>query len=503
MSEYPAIAAVDLGSNSFHLVVAREVDGQLQLLHREKQRVYLAMGLDEDDNLSLEAIERAVAILQQFAATLQGFPAENVKVVATYTLRKTRNIQQFLSFAARVFPYRIEVISGQEEARLIYQGVARNLHDDHHRLVVDIGGGSTELIIGKHQQHKLLASRNCGCVTLSQRFFPDGKITDKRFAKAVIAAEQELESIASKYCQHGWQVCYGTSGTIKAISAICQAQWNDAVITSERLSLISAELLNAKNIEAANIKGLAPERQNTLAGGLAVLIAVFKQLQLAEMHYCDFALREGLLHDMQQSFHEFDIRANTITTLSERYAVDKVHAQNICDSIDALAQQVCTVWGIQQADIKLMKWAAQLHEIGLSINSSALHKHSAYIVSNTQLPGFTQDQQQVLSSLIRFYRKKLKINEMPFFLTLSNQHFFRLLMLFRLSILLNQKRQPELRPKVKLDANDHCLTVSFADPHWLTQHSLFVADLEQEESYWRAINMQLVINANAATVESE
>lgn len=500
MSDYPAIAAVDLGSNSFHLVVAREVDGQLQLLHREKQRVYLAMGLDDDDNLSLEAIERAVGVLQQFAATLQGFPSENVKVVATYTLRKTRNIQQFLSLAARVFPYRIEVISGQEEARLIYQGVARNLHDDHHRLVVDIGGGSTELIIGKHQQHKLLTSRNCGCVTLVQRYFADGKITDKRFSKAVIAAEQELESIASKYSQHGWQICYGTSGTIKAISAICQAQWNDPVITSERLTLISVELLSAKSIETANIKGLAPERQQTLVGGLAVLIGVFKQLHLSEMHYCDYALREGLLHDMQQSFHEVDIRANTITTLGDRYAVDKVHAHNICDSIDSLAKQVAQAWNIQNSDIKLMRWAAQLHEVGLSINSSALHKHSAYIVSNTQLPGFTQDQQQVLSSLIRFYRKKLKINEMPFFLTLSSQHFFRLLMLFRLSILLNQKRQPELRPNVQLHANEHSLTVCFDDPAWLSQYSLLAADLEQEESYWRAINIQLIITPNASSL---
>ncbi|WMN58357.1 exopolyphosphatase [Pseudoalteromonas xiamenensis] len=494
MSDYPAIAAVDLGSNSFHLVVAREVDGQMQLLHREKQRVFLAMGLDEDDNLSLEAIERGIAVLQQFAATLQGFPAENVKVVATYTLRKTKNIQQFLSLAAKVFPYRIEVISGQEEARLIYQGVARHLHDAHHRLVVDIGGGSTELIIGKHQQHSLLASRNCGCVTLTQRYFADDKLTEKRLSKAIIAAEQELENISGKYCQHGWQICYGTSGTIKAISAICQDRWQDPLITLERLNSIKADLATANSLSELQVKGITPDRVTSLPGGLAVLIAVFNQLQLKEMHYCDFALREGLLHDMQQSYYDVDIRANTINTLSERYAVDTTHASNICDSIQQLAAQVSELWQLGKMDIKLLKWAAQLHEVGLSINSSALHKHSAYIVSNTQLPGFTQEQQQLLSSLIRFYRKKLKINEMPFFLTLSNHHFFRLLLVFRLAVLLNQKRQPELRPAVQLHPTEQSLTIQFEDPEWLEQHTLFAADLDREANYWRSINFHLQFN---------
>ncbi|MFC3033553.1 exopolyphosphatase [Pseudoalteromonas fenneropenaei] len=489
MSDYPAIAAVDLGSNSFHLVVAREVDGQLQLLHREKQRVFLAAGLDENDNLSLEAIERAVAILNQFAATLQGFPAENVKVVATYTLRKTRNIQQFLNLAAKVFPYRIEVISGQEEARLIYQGVARNLHDTHHRLVVDVGGGSTELIIGKHQQHALLSSRNIGCVTLSQRYFQDGRISDKRFSKAEIAAEQELESIAAKYCQHGWQVCYGTSGTVKAISLVCQALWQDPTITLERLLAIKAQLVEAKLLSGVELKGLVAERVATLPGGLAVLIAVFRQLRMSEMHYCDFALREGLLHDMQQSFHAVDIRANTINTLSERYAVDKAHAEQVCMSLETLFNQVSSTWALQRSDLKLLKWAAQLHEVGLSINSSALHKHSAYIVSNTQLPGFTQEQQQILSGLIRFYRKKIKVSEIPFFLGITAIHFYRLLMLFRFAVLLNQKRQAELQPSCTLTAAEHSLHVSFQSPEWLAEHSLFAADLAREQDYWLSVNL--------------
>ncbi|CCQ11080.1 Exopolyphosphatase [Pseudoalteromonas luteoviolacea B = ATCC 29581] len=491
MIEYPAIAAVDLGSNSFHLVVAREVDGQLQLLHREKQRVYLAVGLDDEDNLALDAIERAIAVLQQFATTLNGFPPENVKVVATYTLRKTKNIQQFLRFANKVFPYQIEVISGQEEARLIYQGVARNLHDDHHRLVVDIGGGSTELIIGKHQQHKLLSSRNCGCVTSTLRYFKENKLSEKRFQKAIIAAEQELESIAVKYMQQGWQICYGTSGTIKAISSICQANWDDERITLERLVKIKSDLIAAKDLSLAEIKGIAPERLASLPGGLCVLIAVFNQLHLSEMHYCDFALREGLLHDMQQSYHDVDIRANTITSLSERYVVDTQHALNICNTLSTLFEQVSPDWELTKNDLKLVKWAAQLHEIGLSINSSALHKHSAYIVSNTQLPGFTQEQQLLLSTLIRFYRKKIKLSDIPMFMNISQQHFFKVLMLLRLSILFNQKRQVDTCPSVMLETTETGLHIHFKDETWLEQSSLLAADLESEATYWQSADLSL------------
>lgn len=488
MNDYPSIAAVDLGSNSFHLVVAREVDGSLQILHKEKQRVYLADGLDDKNQLSQEAIDRAVAILKQFATTLQNFPETSVKVAATYTLRRAKNVNSFISQANKVFPYHIDVISGQEEARLIYQGVAHYIHHDDSRLVVDIGGGSTELIIGKHFKHKLLSSRNMGCVSFTKQFFSDGQITDKRFKKAEIRAEQELEVIFANYIGAGWQSVVGTSGTIKAILAMINA--NDPeqnCITLERLLELKTQFIAAKKINNLLIAGLSPERQVSICGGLAILIAIFQLFKIESMEYSDFSLREGLLHEMQQKLAKKDIRANTIENLSDRNAIDKEHANRVANTASWLFQQVQTQWQLDSQDNhQLLQWAAQLHEIGLGINSSGLHKHSAYIVANSQLPGFTQQQQTLLSCLIRFYRKKIKLEELPTLLGLEHFQILQLIVLLRLAVLLNQKRLNDQHQELKVSAKVNSLLLTFPKK-WLAEHSLLHADLQQEQKYLKKV----------------
>ncbi|KID58525.1 phosphatase [Pseudoalteromonas luteoviolacea] len=492
MTTYPSFAAVDLGSNSFHLVVAREVDGRLQILHKEKQRVYLAAGLDQNDHLSDEAIARALHVLSQFAATLNGFEKKNVEVAATYTLRKCQNLHHVLKQAKAVFPYKINVISGQEEARLIYQGVANYIHGDHNRLVIDIGGGSTEMIIGKHQYHKLLTSRDIGCVTMSQRYFADGKLTNKRFQKAIIHAEQNIEAITANYQKAGWQTCLGTSGTIKTLTAINEELFASKTLTLASLQQIRNHFVEAQTLESMDLKALPPERQASIAGGLAVLIGAFNQLNITDMTYCDFSLREGLLHELAQN-NEFDIRARTISSFAEQYAVDTPHANHICQTLAQLFNVAKTTWQLEELDLEILRWAAQLHEVGIAINSSGIHKHSAYVVSNSQLPGFTQEQQQLLGALIRFHRKKIKAVDLNALIEEESLgQFSKLLTLLRLAILFHQKRQESQLPKYRFSVTSKNVELS-CERMWFEQHSLFAADLEQEQAYWKNLSLSLDI----------
>lgn len=492
MIEHPSIAAVDLGSNSFHLVVAREVDGTLQILHKEKQRVYLANGLDDKFILSQAATDRAMLILKQFANTLQGFDPNNVKVAATYTLRRAKNIHAFLAQAKEVFPFHIDVIPGQEEARLIYQGVAHYVHNEANRFVIDIGGGSTELIIGKHFKHKLLTSRNMGCVSYTKQFFSEGIITAKRFSKAEIKAEQEIEAISANYIHQGWQDVIGTSGTIKSILTVLNAeQPQQSDIGLHDLIYLKQQCISARHIDSLTIDGLTAERQQSICGGLAILIAIFKAFSINKLVYCDFSLREGLLHEMQQKLADKDIRSNTINNISDRYTVDKAHANRVASTAIWLYDKVKLTWKLNNNDDNaLLSWAANLHEIGLSINSSGINKHSAYIVANSQLPGFTHQEQLILSSLIRFYRKKIKLTELPEFLTIAQQHILKLITILRLAILFNQKRQVSLQPNMDINASDIGLFIKFHD-NYLQSHTLLHADLVQEQQYLKKVGIKL------------
>lgn len=482
-------AALDLGSNSFHLVIARKIEGQLQILHKEKHRVHLAAGLNAQFELSEEAIERAMLAFKQLAQTLQGFDATNVQVVATYTLRNIRNIKCFLAEAKKYFPFNINVISGQEEARLIYQGVANYVHGEDNRLVIDIGGGSTELVIGQHFETKQLTSRDVGCSNITKAFFSSGKLSKSAFKKAIIAARQELEPITPRYRKSGWQQCYGTSGTIKALLAIAQVQFDSDILTLEILENIKSLLIEQSSIELLDIKGLNPERHTNIAGGLAILIASFKELKIDKLSYCDYALREGVLHEMF-NYDEFDLRVRTIVALGQHYNIDTVHADNVFDTIKHLFQQCKKPWGLKQKDLLLLQWAAQLHEVGLAINSSAIQKHSAYIVLNSALPGFTQQQQNVLSALIRFHRKKIKVIDLENYNILNTEKFAKLLSLFRLAVMVNRTRQLTNISRPIIEILETSALLKFDEQH-SEEQALLLADLDQEQKYLAALNINL------------
>ncbi|MEN3157523.1 exopolyphosphatase [Alkalimonas sp. NCh-2] len=476
------MAAVDLGSNSFHLVIARDLHGDLQLLHREKQKVRLAEGLNNDLILSEEAMERGLSVLRQFADTLSGIPADAVRVIATYTLRRASNSQTFLRRARSLFPYPIEIISGQEEARYIYQGVAHFEHAAEHRLVMDIGGGSTEFALGQGFEVLRLSSRNMGCVSYGKEFFAGGKLSAKRFSRAILQAEQELESIASAFKKTGWQQALGTSGSVKVLRDIVQQLQSDGVLRLNELLQLKQLLIQAGHIQALELAGLSDDRRALLAPALCIAIAAFQMLDIQEMQYCEAALREGVLNEMRQRRYQQDIRQSTIASLQQRYQVDVPHSERLQRTATDLLAQAANSWQIPAEAQQLLLWACQVVEIGLQINSSGIQKHSAYILQHANLPGFNQEQQQLLAFLVRYHRSKLKGLSLPTLYLYPPHQLMRLLVLLRLCVLLNQKRRDDWLPTLTIEASEHALALDLpAD--WLQLQPLLQADLQQEASW--------------------
>ncbi|GAB5379217.1 MAG: exopolyphosphatase [Aliiglaciecola sp.] len=488
------VAALDLGSNSFHLVVARIVADNVQILHRIKQKVRLANGLDQHNILSQEAIDRGIDTLKVIAESLKGFEPDTVRIVATYTLRKAKNAKEFIRAAKKVFPYPIEVISGIEEARLIYSGVAHTNQDTGQRLVVDIGGGSTEFIIGEGFDAKLLRSLQMGCVSYTKRFFSGGELTRQAFKKATTAAQQELELIDDKYLKMGWQTCIGTSGTIKAIVLLAQSldESNpEGFVALDDLEILRNQCIDAGHIENLQFEQITPDRRPVLAAGIAILIGVFKSLKILTMEYSPAALREGVLYEMEEQLSHRDIRERTAQSLATRYDVDTEQAKRVHHTALSIYDQCRKGWKIGgQENNNMLGWAALLHEIGLQINTRGVQRHSAYIIQNVDLHGFNQEQQSLLSILIRFHRKKVRPEEIPEFWQFDAQVVFKLLALLRISVLLNIKRQDDIIPEFDVDASENKIMLTFP-PHWLEQKPIFMADLSREQQYLNALGLEL------------
>lgn len=481
------MAAVDLGSNSFHMVIARVVDGDIQLLHREKQKVQLAEGLNEQLVLSEEAIERGLTVLAQFADTLTPFAPQSVRVIATYTLRRARNSATFLRRAKAVFPFPIEVISGQEEARFIYQGVAHFEHFSGRRLVLDIGGGSTEFAIGEGLQPLRLSSRNMGCVSYALQHFPQGRISEKRFNRAILQAEQELEPIVSSFKAAGWQQAVGTSGTVKTIRDIITSMGlSNNALELEHLLALKQHLIEQENSYQLDLPGLTDDRKLLICSGLAILIAAFQLLQIDQLIYIDAALREGVLYEMSDRLQHLDIREHSVASMQRRYDVDMAQAARVSDTALMLFSQVRSKWHLTDEDAMLLGWAATLYEVGLHINSSGVQKHSAYILQSANLPGFNQEQQQLIATLVRFHRRKIRLEEMPAFSLYQLSQVVHLLVLLRLAVLLNQKRRDDFLPQFSVIADMQALQLDLSTD-WLSKQSLLAADLLQEQKALKKI----------------
>ncbi len=490
------LAAIDLGSNSFHIVIAKLDQGELLPIDVLSEKVQLAAGLDHNRLLSDEAQQRGLACLERFAERIKDLPAGAVSAVATNALREATNSREFISKAEAVLGHTIEVIAGIEEARLIHLGVEHTLAaDSGSRLIIDIGGGSTELIIGERFEPLQLESLEMGCVSFSKRYFKNGVINEKHFQLAVFGALRELLSIKRRYKSQGWQQCVGSSGTVKAIRQACiESGYSDNTITIKALKLLRARILEFNHVDEISIPGIKEQRKAVIPAGIAILSAAFESLGIKEMHYSQGALREGLLYDMTGRLHHEDVRERSINALMQRYHVDHEHALRIEQTALIALTQVRNDWQLHSnAYHNMLSWAARSSETGLTIAHSQYHKHSAYLVLNSDLPGFSRVEQLQLATLIRNHRRKFNEAEFDLLSKREIEAFRRLCVLLRISILLHRSRSKEKIPSFTLTVSAEKIALTFPD-NWLSDHPLTRADLEHEAEYLAKSGYSLTIS---------
>lgn len=486
-SESPYFAAVDLGSNSFHMVIARVQDGRVDIIDREKEMIQIARGVDAEGHLTTAAQKRALACLARFAERLRAIPKDQIRAVGTKALRSAQHTKSFIKAAEGALGVPIQVISGFEEARLVYTGLAHSVSDDHkQRLVIDIGGGSTEVIIGKDFEPIALESLSLGCVTYTERFFGDsGRITPSRFEKAWLAACAEVEEIRKPYLKAGWKIAYGTSGTVKAIAELVQARDGGAVISAPSLDWLAGEVQQDRSV----LRNMPELRRSVLPAGIAILKALFDQLKLDRLHVGDAALKEGLLYDSIGRLADHDSRFATVKGLQERYKVDTDHAGRVAQTALALWRQIDGPLLPRVSRTKILTWAAQLHEIGMSISHSSHHHHGYYILRNSDLAGFGRYEQYILANLVRAQRKGLYEEKFEEVDEQTMVALTPLIVCLRLAIVLHRRREDiDVVPGLDKQGNDYRLKFP---KKWLVAHPLTLAGLEQERKYYDALGISL------------
>mgnify|MGYP000883631716 CR=1 FL=1 len=488
------VAAIDLGSNSFHMIVARIANGQVQTLDRLREMVQLAAGLDSRNRLSEESQLRALDCLARFGQRLRQIPPEQLRVVGTNTLRQARNSAVFLARAEAVLGHNIETISGQEEARLIYLGVVHNVADTAgQRLVVDIGGGSTELILGEKFEIHHLTSLKMGCVSLSRSCFDKGRITESRMREAELLVQLKLEPVREEFRDQGWQVATGASGTIKAIQdVVAQEGWSREGITLEALRRLRTALLETGRPETMAARWqLEPARAQVFAGGFAVLHGLCEVLGVERMEVSEGALREGVIYDLLGRIRHEDVRDRTIATVIDRYDLDKAQAERVSATAWMLLNQVRDAWHLAAEELAHnLEWAARLHEIGLLLTHDQYHKHGAYILEHADLPGFSQSDQILLATLVRRHRRGFPAKAFEHLPKERASLAQRLCVLLRLAVVLHRGRSRHALPMLSLQVNRQQLTLCFPEG-WLDANPLTQADLDAEARYLKKAGFRL------------
>lgn len=487
------IAAVDLGSNSFHMIVAETDGGHFRVIDKMRDMVRLAAGLNKKNELDEETIKQAVASLDRFGERLRDIEPGNVRIVGTNTLRKAKNSAEFVSRAEAALGHSIDIIAGSEEARLIYLGVSHGLEDEsERRLVIDIGGGSTEFIVGRHFDPLIAESLHIGCVSMSNRYFSDGLITERQFRQAEIFARQEIEPIEEKYRYTGWQTAIGASGTNLAIYDVVMAnEWSKDGITAEALNKLKLALIDCGSVEKLDMPGLSSERRPVFAGGVAILSAAFEALGIKHLRVSDRALREGLLYDLLGRIQHEDVRETSVEALVERYQIDRAQSERVFVTVREFWEQINVQWSLEDENsLLLLRWAAQLHEIGRAIAHSQYQKHGEYLVANMDLAGFARGEQRRLAALIRAHRRKLPASVFKQFPQLWQDQLRRLTVLLRLSVVLHRRRSVLNLPFIKIKVDDRTVKLQFPE-NWLEEHPLTKADLDQEATYLKSAGYKL------------
>jgi len=491
MPRHETLAAVDLGSNSFHLLVGRIVDGQVYPLDTLREQIQLAAGLTEDKKLDRASQARALEVLARFRERLRGLPRDAVRAVGTNTLRVAKNSSAFLREARETLGFPIEVISGREEARLIYLGVAHALPPaENRRLVVDIGGGSTELIVGQGLKPKLMESLYMGCVGSSLRHFPDGQIDKRSMKAAVLEARQELAVVSRSYLRSGWQEAVGSSGTARSLEAILvENQFAANGITRDGLEQLRELLIDTGRADPDRIAGLKSARAPVLPGGFAVMYAIFDELEIAQMTVSEAALRNGVLYDLLGRVEHHDMREATVVQFMRRYHVDAAQATRVRDlALRIYDQLVSARSGDADPDRMMLDWAARLTEVGLSIAHAQYHKHSAYVLSNADMPGFSRVEQQRLAHIVLAHRGKLEKMRND---GLENGDW-NLVFALRLASTLLRRRTSVRLPAFRAIAGDSRFSLELPKS-WLARNALSAAALDSEARQWETVGRQFAV----------
>jgi exopolyphosphatase/guanosine-5'-triphosphate,3'-diphosphate pyrophosphatase len=473
------LAAVDIGSNSFHMVVARYTLGQLRVVDRLRETVRMADGLDGKGGLSLAARERGLECLARFGQRIRDIPSLRVRALATNTVRQLSSPQSFLVPAETALGHAIEVVSGREEARLIYLGVAHAQppKPGQQRLVIDIGGGSTEFIIGRGFEQIERESMQVGCIASTRRFFPGGKLSKKRWKDALTEIGAEFQQFSGLYRSLGWQEALGSSGTHKAIGEICAAmKLTKGAITAEALPQLRDRLLQADHIDKIELPGLSSDRRPIIAGGVLVLEAAFEALGLQRLMVSKAAMREGILYDMLGRGSDNDPRDASVSALALRYGMDEVQSARVEGTAMRLFEQVAENWALDDDDARQLGWAARLHEIGLAVAHSQYHVHGAYLLEHSDISGFSRQEQQVLAALVRTHRRgipKSAFDALPDRLLLGAR---RKAALLRLAVLLHRAHESDPIPKLVATGSGDSLHLVI-DKKWIEARPLLKADL--------------------------
>ena len=497
MTKFSSFAAVDLGSNSFNLQIARVVDEQIYPLDSIREPLAIAAGLDEKKFLDSAAQDRAIACLQRFGERLRGMEKKTVRAIGTNTLRVAKNSKLFLKKAENALGFPIDVISGREEARLIYLGVAHSIpKSQKNRLVIDIGGGSTELIIGNRFKPEALESLFMGCVSYTRNFFPNGILESSAFKNAYLAARFELQRISELFNSEHWGEAIGASGTLGAILRIASTLNNgEEVITPKLLETIRNQMLEKSHWKSLIFDGLRDDRKQYLAGGLAIAMATMKELKIDKMIVAKGAIREGILYDLMGRFRREDIRQVTVANYKKHYHIDIAQSKRVTSLTKIFSDGILTKGEDKEKNlIRILYWAAELHEIGFSIGYSGYHRHGSYILKNAEMPGFSTSEQNTLAAFVISHRRSLEKT----FSSEAEDLDWRLLLSLRLAVLFYRKRRIFRKPKMSIRYRSQSAELSI-EKNWLERNPLTLLALTEETSYWKKIG----IGIRVKTIKSD
>ncbi|MBD1388011.1 guanosine-5'-triphosphate,3'-diphosphate pyrophosphatase [Neiella sp. HB171785] len=481
-SNQDLFAAIDLGSNSFHMLVVRQVAGTIQTIAKIKRKVRLAAGLDDNLTLSAEAMERGFDCLQLFAERLQFIPSSNVRIVATATIRLATNGAQFITQAEHITGNRIDVISGEQEAHFVYQGAAYTSAGSDQRLVIDIGGASTELIIGQGADIHQAVSLDMGCVRFTEEYFADGLFNQLSFTAAVNEAKRIVAPLVANYQQIGWQQALGASGTLRAIQEVLLANGYDDVITLEVLHQLQQRVVSAGKLSLLTIDGLKEERKPVFAGGLAILTGLFEALAIHDLRISGGALREGLVYGMLNVTAGDDVRQRTLSNLADKYHLDTQHGEQCRQAAMALCAQFEPHWPITEDGKAMLACAAQLHEIGFTIGFVNGHRHGAYILSHTNQPGFSTSQQTLIATLLGASKGDLSADSLQHLQGYDNEQVIALVRILRWAMILTSHRSNHLLLPLQIHCDGH--EVHWQMPaDWQKKHPLTAVNLAEESHF--------------------